>query len=77
MTKEEETNLSVRRQLLCDHARALLNRCGEHNKNSLLWEFQRLKEACGAPLKRIPLKVVPLAEDFVDRVIRDYGLPGV
>jgi hypothetical protein len=39
-------------------------------------ELRRLNEACGVKvLKDAPDAVLPLAEAFLDRAARDYGLP--
>ena len=74
MTFEEEINLWCRLHVLKDRTSKLVkNRCWPA-KDILM----QLLDACNVRyFKDIPLKVVPLAEQFIDRVVKDYGLPEV
>lgn len=78
MTYEEEINLSVRLSNLKERVFKLYNLCDYQNRSIWVRELKRLVGACDVTkLKDIPLKVVPLAEQFIDRVVKDYGLPEV
>jgi hypothetical protein len=74
MTQEEEINLTARRDVLKNRTVKLVkNRCWPA-KDILM----QLLDACNVRhFTVIPLKVVPLAEQFIDRVVKDYGLPEV
>ena len=74
MTQEEEINLNLRLHMLIDRVDRLLN-CTTWPAIGIL---RNLVDACGVrKMYDIPLKVVPLAEQFIDRVVKDYGLPEV
>ena len=74
MTQEEETEMLIRLRMLLTRVEQLA-KCRTWPAITVI---RKLLDACGVrKMCDIPLKVVPLAEQFIDRVVKDYGLPEV
>jgi hypothetical protein len=74
MTQEQENEMLIRLRRLIDRIARMQNVRGFPWKRVLI----DLLDACGVRMAcDIPPKVVPFAEQYYDRVVKDYGLPEV
>lgn len=74
MVKSVSTEMELRRERLIERMYVIFDgRRPISPPERVAWD---LLNACEVQsVDHIPLKVIPLAEKYIDRVVRDYGVP--